>query len=99
MGTKRRMSNSSSYIGAGNSLGIFNRKPKAAFHKIKKLYDVEIAKRKSELALQGKELTEKEKNKIKEIVEKTFLVEKKKNRIIGMIAVMIIVIILSKLHW
>ena len=44
MSAKRRMSLSSSYIGAGNKSSVFNRKPRVAFDKLRTKYQNELLK-------------------------------------------------------
>ncbi len=99
MGTKRRMSNSSSYIGAGNNLSVFNRKPKTPFKKIKKLYDIESEKIIKRKKWTKRTLTEQEKNEIREQIKKRLVAERKKNWIIGIITFIIILTILSMMNW
>jgi len=95
MGTKRRMSNSSSYIGPGNNIENFNKRPRTPFGKIKRLLAVDVDKRLKKKNLKNRKLTEKEISKIRASIRLELLAERKRNLLIGVITIVILVLILG----
>ena len=89
---RRRMSPGVGYIGAGNKTSVFTRKPKTSFEKIKDYYGNELERLKSGNSDQKKsfkDLTEKEKLKIRKRIKTQFRKEQNRNLIIGIVSIII----------
>ena len=89
---RRRMSPGVGYIGAGNKTSVFTRKPKNSFEKIKDIYGNELERLKSGNSDQKKsfkDLTEKEKLKIRKRIKTQFRKEQNRNLIIGIVSIII----------
>ncbi|MEN8123113.1 MAG: hypothetical protein ABFS35_22435 [Bacteroidota bacterium] len=93
---RRRLILSSSYIGAGNITSVFNRKPKIPYKKLKEIYGDELEKFKSKRvskSIPKRKLTNAEIKEIRNKVRTNVLQERKKNLIVGLIAIVILIVI------